>query len=208
MRADRWELECLATRSYYYEAFDALDSLGDRKEAAAALKAQLLCKVMLDQGNEVKAITVSKLALKYAGRDVDAMRSVAEASADGSLAKLERARADYAAELGGDKFVNRHLGALADKLLEKNLLKVIEPFSHVETAHLAKLVGLSVDVTENRLAMMILDERFHGIIDQGKGIVIAHDAPVQDKAYTGVLETIDVLSDVTDALMAKSERVK
>jgi 26S proteasome regulatory subunit N6 len=45
------------------------------------------------------------------------------------------------AELSSDPTIRSHLAALYDTLLEQNLLRIIEPYSTVEIAHVAEQVG-------------------------------------------------------------------
>ena len=45
-------------------------------------------------------------------------------------------------ELENDPIIKAHLESLYDKLLEGNLLRIIEPYSHVQVGHVAKLINL------------------------------------------------------------------
>nr|NVI77858.1 regulatory particle non-ATPase 6 [Cucujiformia] len=106
--------------SYFYEAFEGFDSVESPK-ALVALKYMLLSKIMLSSPEEVQQIISGKLAIKYAGKDIDAMKAVAQASHKRSLADFQLAVKEFKHELEDDVIVRAHLGTLYDNMLEQNL---------------------------------------------------------------------------------------
>lgn len=133
--------------SYFFETLEGF-ALQDDSRAPLALKYMLLCKIMLNLSEDVNSIISGKHATKYAGRDVEAMKAVAKAHEDRSLEGFEQALRTYKEELSNDPIVKNHLSALYDTLLEQNLLRVIEPYSRVEIAHIAKEVRQPVREVE------------------------------------------------------------
>jgi len=186
--------------SYFIEALEGYSSQDENAKAVAALKYMLLSKIMLNLTDDVAQILTGKLAVRYAGRDLEAMKAVAKAHENRSLAQFEQALSDFKAELGMDPFIRSHFNALYDTLLEQNLVRVIEPFSRVEIEHVAKLVGLGTQQVEGKLSQMILDKVFSGVLDQGTGCLIIFDGVEKDKAYDAALETIEKLSQVVEVL--------
>ncbi|NXE98133.1 PSD11 ATPase, partial [Menura novaehollandiae] len=192
--------------SYFYEAFEGNDSI-DNPKAITALKYMLLCKIMLNSPEDVQALVSGKLALRYAGRQTEALKCVAQASKNRSLADFEKALTDYKVELRDDPIINTHLAKLYDNLLEQNLIRVIEPFSRVQIEHISSLIKLSKAEVERKLSQMILDKKFHGILDQGEGVLIIFDEPPIDKTYEAALETIQNMSKVVDSLYNKAKKL-
>ncbi|NXA55841.1 PSD11 ATPase, partial [Nothocercus julius] len=189
--------------SYFYEAFEGYDSI-DNPKAITALKYMLLCKIMLNVPEDVQALVSGKLALRYAGRQTEALKCVAQASKNRSLADFEKALTDYKVELRDDPIINTHLAKLYDNLLEQNLIRVIEPFSRVQVTVSRKHPKADV---ERKLSQMILDKKFHGILDQGEGVLIIFDEPPVDKTYEAALETIQNMSKVVDSLYNKAKKL-
>ena len=186
--------------SYFIEAMDGYHSQDEAKSATSALQYMLLCKIMLNANDDVNSLMESKQAIKYAGKNLDAMKAVARAHSNRSLEEYEQALAKFKYELGSDRFIANHLRRLYDAMLEQNLIKVIEPFSRVEIDHVAKIVGLDVQHVERKLSQMILDKVIIGVLDQGAGCLLIFDEPERDQGYDAALSTIEKLSSVVDVL--------
>ncbi|SGZ28709.1 BQ5605_C027g10418 [Microbotryum silenes-dioicae] len=215
--------------SYFFEALEGLSSQDDPK-APAALKYMLMCKVMLNLPEDVTSIIAGKLAQRYAGPQVDAIKAVAKAHEDRSLSDFERLLKEHRKgrfkgkavggqrvfsilirtvlfdrpELSDDPIIRNHLSALYDTLLEQNLVRIIEPFSRVEISHIAELVGQPVRDVEAKLSQMILDKVFDGILDQGAGCLIVWEEPEVDKTYDATLETLGHISHIVDQLFTRT----
>ena len=80
--------------SYFFETMEGFSGQEDPR-AVAALKYMLLCKIMLNLSDDVRAIIQGKAAQRFAGRDVEAMNAIAKAHEDRSLEKFEQALQDY-----------------------------------------------------------------------------------------------------------------
>lgn len=186
--------------SYFIEALDGYSQLDETPKATAAMQYMLLCKVMLNQVDDVNQLMSSKQATKYASKSLEAMKAIARAHSNRSLDEYESVLGSYQRELGSDTFVRGHLRRLYDAMLEQNLIKVIEPFSRVEIDHVAKMVKLSPVQVEEKLSQMILDKVIIGVLDQGAGCLIIFDETHRDAAYDSALATIEKLSSVVDVL--------
>lgn len=192
--------------SYFYEAFEGFDSV-EAPKALTALKYMLLSKIMLNSPEDVQQIVSGKLAIKYAGRDIDAMKSVAQASHKRSLADFQIGVKEYKHELEDDVIVRAHLDTLYDNMLEQNLCRIIEPYSRVQVDYVAKTIKLPMAQVEKKLSQMILDAKFHGILDQGEGVLIVFEESPVDKTYEMALETIQSMSKVVDTLYQKAKKL-
>ncbi|ORX50531.1 PCI-domain-containing protein, partial [Hesseltinella vesiculosa] len=192
--------------SYFFETFEGFSSQEDPK-AVLALKYMLLCQIMLSNAEDVHAIIHGKVALRYAGPDIDAMKSVATAHQNRNLQEFETALATYNTELNEDPIIRTQLATLYDTLLEQNLVRIIEPFSRVEIAHIAEMVKLPAPQVEQKLSQMILDKTFHGILDQGAGCLIIFDEPKEDETYGTAIETLKQVDKVVSSLYQKASNL-
>jgi len=192
--------------SYFYEAFEGYDSVENNK-ALTALKYMLLCKIMLGLSDDVNQIVSGKLAISYTGRDIDAMKAVAQASHKRSLADFQQALKEYKAQLEDDVIVRAHLDSLYDTMLEQNLCRIIEPYSRVQVSFIATTIKLPIQQVEKKLSQMILDKKFSGILDQGDGVLIVFEETPIDKTYDTALETINHMGKVVDTLYQKAKKL-
>lgn len=189
--------------SYYYEAYEGYSSV-DHPKAITALKYMLLCKIMLHESSEIPAICI---ALNSNGIEIEAMKSVAEASQKRSLADFQKALEVFEEQLKGDPIIRTHLDSLYDDMLEQNLLRIIEPYSRVQVTHIARKINLLQDLIEKKLSQMILDKKFNGILDQELGILIIFENISVDKKYEAALDTIMCMGKVVDTLYLKSKKL-
>lgn len=192
--------------SYFYEAFEGYDSV-ECPKALTALKYMLLSKIMLNTPEDVQQIISGKLALKYAGKDIDAIKSVAQASHKRSLVDFQQTVKNFKAELDEDVIVRAHLGTLYDNMLEQNLCRIIEPYSRVQVEYVSKSIKLPNQQVEKKLSQMILDKKFHGNLDQGEGVLNVFEETPVDKTYETALETIQSMGKVVDTLYHKAKKL-
>lgn len=162
---------------------------------------------MLNTPEDVQQIISGKLALKYAGKDIDAMKSVAQASHKRSLADFQQTLKHFKKELEEDVIVRAHLGTLYDNMLEQNLCRIIEPYSRVQVDFVSQSIKLPKLQVEKKLSQMILDKKFHGILDQGEGVLIVFEEALVDKTYEMALETINSMGKVVDTLYQKAKKL-
>lgn len=120
----------------------------------------LLCKIMQNAPDDVTAIINGKPGMRHTGAALEAMRAVANAHQARSLDNFEDALKKHEAQLGADPIIKEHLAALYDMLLQENICRIIEPYSVVETVHIATLMKLPLPQIEEKLSQMILDKKF------------------------------------------------
>merc|ERR1712071_229010 len=192
--------------SYFYEAFEGYDSI-DSPKAVTGLKYMLLSKIILNTPDVVQSILSGKLALRYAGREAEALKAIAQSAIKRSLAQFQKALVDFQVELVEDPITKAHLESLYDTMLEQNLCRIIEPYSRVQVSHVARVIALPVDQVEKKLSQMILDRKLSGILDQGDGVLILFEPTTTDSTYEASLETIQNLGKVVDTLYQKAKKL-
>ena len=213
--------------SYFLEAFEQLDQLNVKQQAIHCLKYMTLCRILdslhhalklsakggvgatSDRADvDISGMITGRQGVKYAGRDIEAMLAVASAASRRSLKEYEAVLTEYSSELQDDLLIKHHLHLLHEQLLESNLIRIIEPYSCVEIEHVSKLIELSGPVVERKLSQMILDGKFQGILDQGKGQLVVYNESEKDSAMEKGLEVIANMDAVVTSLFERSKALR
>ena len=190
--------------SYFFEAFDVYN-IPNKRRADKALKSflyMILCKIVGGNLDEVNNVILSKQGKDYAGKEVEALKSIEVAVKENSI-KMLRENIQKNKEYLQDPIIQYHLSNLNDELLEKNLIIIIKPYSVVEIEFIAKSIGLNYNDVLNKLRQMILDKKINGILDQGKGTLIIYEAAAKNPYLDKSFETFKNLEKVVEALDKK-----
>merc|ERR1719187_2674017 len=148
-----------------------------------------------------------KMALRYSGPEVEALKAVAAANKARSLADFQTAVCTYKTQLQGDKIVAKHLDTLYQNMLEQNLCRIIEPYSKVQVDYAAGKIGLPRDEVEKKLSQMILDKKFLGVLDQETGVLVVFTSEQRDKTFDDVIETVSAMNNVVDRLYQAAKKL-
>ena len=190
--------------SYFFEALDSYNNVED-SSALLALQYMLVCKIMMNQSNEVASIISSKLASKFKDNaGIQTLNEIATAHGNRSLQEFESCIKLHEEQLNKDQFIKGHLSSLYDSLLEQNLLRLIEPYSKVEISYISSLINLHPSIVESKLSQMILDKAFRGVLDQGSGHLIIYEESVSDETFKTGLSTMKQFNCIVDALFQKA----
>jgi len=190
--------------SYFFEAFDVYN-IPNKKRKNKGLRAfqfMILSKILGDHLDEVNNVVLSKQGKDYYGKEVEALRSIEAAIREKSI-KLLKENIEKNKEYFTDPIIRYHIDNLHNDLMEKNLIKIIKPYSVVEIDFVAKCIGLSYQDVLNKLRQMILDKKINGILDQGKGSLIIYDVETSNPYLDKSIETFKNLEKVIEALDKK-----
>jgi 26S proteasome regulatory subunit N6 len=171
--------------SYFYESFDVynLPNVKKPKKALKALQYMILSKIMAGSIEDVNAIILGKSARTYYGTEVEALKFITEAVKEKSVGSLKAHIDKYQGVLLQDEIIVHHLINLQNDLIEKNLIKIIQPYSVVEIDFVVNSIGLPYLEILSKISQMILDKKINGILDQGRGSLIIYEETQSNVSY-------------------------
>ena len=70
------------------------------------------------------------------------------------------------------------------------------------------MMDLPLPTIEKKLSQMILDGKFQGILDQGKGQLIIYEETEKDRAMEKGLEVLQHMDDVVTTLFERSRALR
>jgi 26S proteasome regulatory subunit N6 len=161
---------------------------------------------MGDKLDEINNIIYGKHQQKYCGKEVEVLKEVEKAVRNKSTRMLGEICQQYKDILLTDNFMKHHLSNLHEELLEKNLRKIIEPYSMVEIDYITKTVGIDSNEILNKLSQMILDKKINGILDQGRGSLIIYEDSLTNEYLEKSLKVYKSLDSVVDSLFNKARK--
>ncbi|CAX51679.1 putative 26S proteasome regulatory subunit rpn-6.2 [Caenorhabditis elegans] len=195
--------------SYFYEAFEGFASIGDKINATSALKYMILCKIMLNETEQLAGLLAAKEIVAYQKSPrIIAIRSMADAFRKRSLKDFVKALAEHKIELVEDKVVAVHSQNLERNMLEKEISRVIEPYSEIELSYIARVIGMTVPPVERAIARMILDKKLMGSIDQHGDTVVVYPKADAANQFTRSLKTIRELTKTVDVSYSRTKHFK
>eukprot|EP00744_Colponema_vietnamica_P006509 GILI01009449.1.p1 GENE.GILI01009449.1~~GILI01009449.1.p1 ORF type:complete len:271 (+),score=96.48 GILI01009449.1:75-815(+) len=160
-----------------YEAFEGFHGLGDHAvQARQTLRYMILAKIVGDTPDELRAVLQSRNVLEYQGRDMDALREFASAWQKKDTHAFTKARNEYEKDFADDQVLAGQLNDMHNTLVEKHLLRIIEPYNRVQISFIANLMSLDAEEVESRLSQLILDNKLPGIVDQHHECLVVFEA--------------------------------
>ena len=72
---------------------------------------------------------------------------------------------------------------------------------------MAEKIDLPEPEVEKKLSQMILDKKFHGILDQETRVLIIFQESERDETYDNAIETIAAMSKVVDRLYQAAQKL-
>ncbi|ELA41174.1 uncharacterized protein VICG_01773 [Vittaforma corneae ATCC 50505] len=162
--------------SYFMEALEGFLQDKVPENACVTLRYIILNKILLSKFDDINAVLSSKHSAPF--RDdqfIKLLCSVSKSCKKRDLNMYSEILTNNAVVLESDAYATRHLFHLYNILLDQNILKIVEPYSHVKIEFISNKIHLSEDVVENKLRMMILDKTIDGILDHDTQCLIVND---------------------------------
>ena len=193
--------------SYFYEAFEAFHTNGEKKTALETFQYMLLAKIMQDSIDDANNIVQGRYGQIYSN-DSGLMIEILNAYKTKTLVDLAQILNNRRAEISKNRIIMSQIDFLYDQLLEKNIQKLITAYSKVQIRYLASKLKIEDDAIERKVGEMILDEKLLGSLDQENGVLILFENKAVDPMFKDSLEVFENLNQALDELAIRSEKLK
>lgn len=180
--------------SYFIESLESFLQDKQGANAKVALRYIILSKILAGKYDDALAVLDWKSANSL--KDDHLVRllcHIAKVCKKRDLKTYSDLLHNNRAAIEGDNYIFRHLRYLYNVLLDNNILKIIEPYSHVKVKFVADKLGFPEDVIEDKLRNMILDKSISGILDHVTQCLVIYQA--EDAPNNLAVQDINVLKE-------------
>lgn len=171
---------------YFVEGIEGFLMDKQIENAKKPLSYLILSKILAGRYDEIKTLFNTKSIKKMEINEendhfIKMLVEVKEIARNRDVIAYQKCLVANQQNLETDVFLSKHLTYYYNKLLENNILKNIEPYSHVKIAFIAEQLHFEKDLVEDKLRMMILDKKIHGILDHKTQCLVLFDKKNEEK---------------------------
>lgn len=184
-------------QAYFIESIEGFVQDKMYENAKVVLRYIILGKMMIDKNDEASQILETKYATKIKDDSyVSLLIDAGKACKKRNLCMFRKILQQNTELVNSDEYIYRHLQALYNLLLDRNILKLIEPYSHVKIRFIAERLDFTEDIIEDKLRKMILDGTIRGILDHVTQCLIVFP-PEEKKGYDSMRDINAILEAVS-----------
>ncbi|CDR97294.1 PCI domain containing protein, putative [Babesia bigemina] len=200
-----------AEQMHYESGEEPLDvsvlARADERKLVQALKYLLLTIVITGRNDEMIPLLAAKNKQKFVNHvECKMIQRISACYKNSSLVEFEKLLTEYKQVILMDPVLQQEIHRLYEALLERNITRILQPYSNVQIDFVANKLCLPQQKVEKKLAEMILDGKLRGTIDQGQAHLVIYDEEEHETFYEDVNQTIGHMTKVIDTLYEKAQR--
>lgn len=178
----------------------------DERKLVQALKYLLLTIVITGRTKEITPCLGAKNKQRFINHiEIEMIQKISVCYNNSSVVDFEGLLADYRQVILMEPVLQQEIHRLYEALLERNITRLLQPYSIVEIGFIAQKLCLPQEKVEMKLAEMILDKKLRGTIDQGRQNLVIYDEETKETFYEDVNKTIGHMTEVIDTLYEKAK---
>lgn len=180
-RAEKWE----AAQIDFFQAFLNYDEAGS-PQRIQVLKYLVLAHMLM--GSEINPFDSQETKPYKNDPEIVAMTDLVGAYQRREVHEAERILANNHATIMDDTFIRSYIDEVLRGLRTQYLLDLVQPYTRIELAFLAKQLNISVPQVEELVMLLILDGRLAGKIDQVQQRLVLHhaDSSLAERRYAAL----------------------
>lgn len=197
--------------SYFIESLEGFIQDNNINKARLALRYILVCNIMARyyksrasekySNTSITSILNSKYAVKIKDDEyIQLLILINDICNKRDLRHYNEILINNKMLIEADHYIYKHMCDLYDILLQENILKIIEPYSHVKINFIAEKLGFDEVLIENKLGKMILDGTINGVLDHVSRCLILNNEK-NDETHQNLLKNIFILKDYLSKLV-------